>query len=623
MSTPKLDLSPLSTVALFGATGMLGSKILAALLNPPIPDYKPTVLVFLRPGKSLDQSLQGHPQLKTCELDYAKGGSALVECLRGVDAIVSVLNGPGVAAQYSILDAAIEAGVRRIYPSEFGFHQAYRAPGDPGARIMPLWDEKERFAQHLKLHPAVDSGKITYTFIGAGDLWDQKPELFWCPWAQDLDSYSVPIVGDGDALADWSDARDVANYVVASLSKPSLSVNTHLNFPSETFSQNAIVDLMRKYVRGREVHPLIFTAEEAHRYAANADEAPKNIAPNTNIPVDFYFVVKIIQGSGTFRRPRWECHWDLFPEVKRTTFEEYLKERFAYRCHNGVYRPTFQIIPGFFAQDHPDADIEAIGAVSSRNLPLPPRFGLLDESPDRWDNFRAQITDLIASSPEDTTYKVFYLSRHGQGYHNVGKEAWDDYWSKLNGDLEISWGPDPHLTPLGISQADAARSAWMLEVPHRMPVPERHYVSPLHRALHTWDKTFCDHEILAEAKLSAMILEDLREEHGIHTCDIRSPRSVIEGHFPPPRYAFEPDFSEHDLVWKPDERETKEHVKERARAVLDRIFHNDGEIYISITAHGGGTFALHEYLLDLAFSPLRLIGILPLVVKGSIVRSDL
>ena len=157
----------------------------------------------------------------------------------------------------------------------------------------------------------------------------QETEPFWCPWEQDQDTYDVPIVGDGDAPADWSHTRDVARYVVATLNQPTLSANATLNFPSETFSQNAIVDLMRKYVHGREVHPLIFTAEEAHRYAANADEAPKDIAPNTNIPVDFYFVVKIIQGSGTFRQPRWECHWDLFPEVKRTTFEEYLKERFG------------------------------------------------------------------------------------------------------------------------------------------------------------------------------------------------------------------------------------------------------------------------------------------------------
>lgn len=324
------SIAPFNTIALFGATGMLGSAVLKALLNPPVDKYKPTVIAFMRPGKSLDKSLlQSYSQLKSVEVDYPKGGAALVDKLQGVDAIITVLNGPGVASQYAILDAAIETGVRRFYPSEYGFHQAYRAPGDPGARVMPLWDEKERFAIHLKLNPAVETGKIEYTFIGAGDLYDQEPEPFWCPWARDQESYEVPVVGDGNAPADWSCMQDIANYVVASLSRPALSANKHLNFPSETLSQNALVELFRKYAKGRKVSVRYFSEQDAHRLVAHPEEAPSEIASNSNIPVDFYFVVKSIQGSGTFRRSRWDCHWDLFPEVKRATFEEYMKERFG------------------------------------------------------------------------------------------------------------------------------------------------------------------------------------------------------------------------------------------------------------------------------------------------------
>ena len=37
-------------------------------------------------------------------------------------------------------------------------------------------------------------------------------------------------------------------------------------------------------------------------------------------------------------------------------------------------------------------------------------------------------------------------------------------------------------------------------------------------------------------------------------------------------FAFEPGFTEEDLVWQSGVRETKEHVKIRAQSVLDRIF---------------------------------------------------
>ncbi|KAH9920129.1 uncharacterized protein B0H18DRAFT_957183 [Fomitopsis serialis] len=322
---------PLDTVALFGATGMLGSTFLDALLDDVVQGYKPKVLAFMRAGNSLGDRHKHHARLQVVQCDYPKGGDDLVENLCGVDALVSVLNGGGYAAHYILLDAAIKAGVKRFYPSEYGHHNLYRAPGDAGSRLLPLWDEKERFIMHLKLHPDVLAGKLEYTLVGAGDVWDQPPEPFWCPWDQDVDTYDVPVVGDGDALADWSSRKDIAHYVVATLAKPALSANAVLNFPSETISQNAMVELLRKYAgaKGRKVTVRHFSADDAHRFAADASAAPQEIAKSSAIPVDFYFVVKCLQGSGTFRRTPWECHWDLFPEVKRTTFEEYLKEKFG------------------------------------------------------------------------------------------------------------------------------------------------------------------------------------------------------------------------------------------------------------------------------------------------------
>ena len=64
------------------------------------------------------------------------------------------------------------------------------------------------------------------------------------------------------------------------------------------------------------------------------------------------------------------------------------------------------------------------------------------------------------------------------------------HWSKVNGDDTITWGPDPLLTPTGIEQALDARKLWQKEIPFGVPVPSRHYSSPLKRALDTWKTTF-------------------------------------------------------------------------------------------------------------------------------------
>lgn len=72
--------------------------------------------------------------------------------------------------------------------------------------------------------------------------------------------------------------------------------------------------------------------------------------------------------------------------------------------------------------------------------------------------------------------------------------------------------------------------------------------------------------------INCLLLQNCREEYGIHTCDLRSPLSSLRTIYPPPTYTFESSFAEDDPVWQKDERETKAHIAERARKVLEVVF---------------------------------------------------
>ncbi|KAI0669235.1 phosphoglycerate mutase-like protein [Trametes maxima] len=285
----------------------------------------------------------------------------------------------------------------------------------------------------------------------------------------------------------------------------------------------------------------------------------------------------------------------------------------------GLY-VSMQIVTGFFAQDDPKADAAAIGA-------LPARFGLLDESPDRWSTLAKRVDDLNAAASDDTCYKLFFFVRHGEGHHNVaerkyGRESWDAKWSKLNTDGEIVWGPDPDLTSVGIAQAEAARRFWETERDHGVPVPLKQYASPLRRALSTWREIFEKSELLSPDTRRVTIVEYLREHNGEHSCDMRSPRTTIARQFEPPVYEFEDGFSEEDILWT-NEREKPEHIEERARTVLGRIFAQDDETYIAITAHSG---IINGFLAAMGRPRYGLptgVGILPLVIKGHVRREIL
>lgn len=61
-----------------------------------------------------------------------------------------------------------------------------------------------------------------------------------------------------------------------------------------------------------------------------------------------------------------------------------------------------------------------------------------------WLTGRRKITELNKKADKHTTYKVVYIARHGEGYHNVaesfyGSPAWNCYWSLLSTDGNMTW----------------------------------------------------------------------------------------------------------------------------------------------------------------------------------------
>ncbi|KAF9553216.1 phosphoglycerate mutase-like protein [Agrocybe pediades] len=268
----------------------------------------------------------------------------------------------------------------------------------------------------------------------------------------------------------------------------------------------------------------------------------------------------------------------------------------------------YESFPGFFAHD-------GIQRTQTPLPAIPPSFGLLDHESGNWTRFLDTLSAMNKEAP-GVSYKFFLLSRHGQGSHNVaeakyGTEAWDDYWSTINGDGELTWGPDPKLTNLGILQAEEACKGWETEAAAGLPHPDRRYCSPLSRALHTCSIMFKN--VYPDNKRPVVVWENCREDIGLHTCDKRDTKSYIASAFPD--FVIEDGFTEEDELWHATLRETAAEITARARGVIDRIFREDGDApFISITAHGG---FINAFLAAVGrdIYPLPTGGILPIVVK--------
>lgn len=187
-------------------------------------------------------------------------------------------------------------------------------------------------------------------------------------------------------------------------------------------------------------------------------------------------------------------------------------------------------------------------------------------------------------------YKVLYMGRHGEGYHNVaeafyGTTAWDCYWAMQPGNSTATW-EDALLTPTGEGQALKANAFWQSQIANQhIPLPQSYYVSPLKRCLATASLTFTGLTVPDNRPFAPLIKEGFREANGVHTCDRRSSKSVIAAIYP--TWKFEDGFEEQDVLWKADLRESEAAQDQRAHAVLSDLFKNDKNTWISISSHSG------------------------------------
>lgn len=100
------------------------------------------------------------PVLRT---DYSP--ASLRDVLRGQDVVISIIGDSGLALQKTIIDAAIEANVKRIIPSEFGC----RTYDPEVVALMPYFAPKRASIEYLM----TKEDKISWTAVISGPFFDE------------------------------------------------------------------------------------------------------------------------------------------------------------------------------------------------------------------------------------------------------------------------------------------------------------------------------------------------------------------------------------------------------------------------------------------------------------------
>jgi len=286
----------------------------------------------------------------------------------------------------------------------------------------------------------------------------------------------------------------------------------------------------------------------------------------------------------------------------------------------------YTTITGFFQQDD-------LATASGSFDYTTHNFGLIDRAYDtdqeydpnlkktQWQRFDYQVFRLNRDSGRKVQYKVLFMGRHGEGYHNVaesyyGTPAWNCYWSEKDGNGTVTWA-DARITPDGAAQAVKANKFWSSQIDtQKIPTPESYYTSPLTRCLETAKLTFDGLHLPDRHPFIPKIKELFREAIGVHTCDRRSTKTEIHENYP--TYTFEEGFEEVDPLWDPIVRETDSAQDARTKIVLDDVFSSDDATYLSITSHSGEIGALLRVLGHRTFS-LSTGQVIPVLVKAEII----
>ncbi|KAJ5140378.1 hypothetical protein N7448_003786 [Penicillium atrosanguineum] len=269
----------------------------------------------------------------------------------------------------------------------------------------------------------------------------------------------------------------------------------------------------------------------------------------------------------------------------------------------------YTTVTGYFLQDETVTDPSTFDYVSVN-------FGLINrtypadkelkhhQSTTQWERFYNQVQKFNEDSPKNIEYKVLFLGRHGNGWHNsaetyYGTPAWNCYWAELNGNSTVTWF-DAALTPAGEAQALTTTSS-----------------APLTRTLQTANLTFNGLDLPHGSAAFAPVIKELfREGISIHTCDHRHNKSYIHSIFP--HWAIESGFSEEDNLWNGVTAETSAAQDVRSTQALGEVFFGESskkKSYVSVTSHSGEISSILRVLGHRTFS-LSTGAVIPVLVKA-------
>ena len=293
------------TVLMVGSTGMLGSKIVSALLDKGGIDVR----AMVRSANDTNEENR-----KKVEAMKAKGAAIvegdlmkperLLPLCEGVDVVVSAVgnNEVTVPGQKHLIDAAKQQGVKQFIPSDYSVDYRKLDYGD-----NDNLDKRKEVLEYLQ-----QSG-LEYTLVLNGAFMDNVGTHYMPQF--DLEHKTFQYWGDGETPLDFTTTDDTAKYVAEALSNPGLA-NTALEVAGDVLTSKQLKAAYEEATGTQLQEKSLGSVAELQAWIA----AKK---PTASSPVDYVpqqYEYTMVSGKGKLDR----LQNDRYPHIKPLTVKQFL-----------------------------------------------------------------------------------------------------------------------------------------------------------------------------------------------------------------------------------------------------------------------------------------------------------
>lgn len=293
------------TVLVAGSTGMLGSKIVAALLDKGNLDVRAMV-------RSInDSNAENRQKIDAME---AKGATivegdvmqpeTLLPACAGVDVVISAIGNSEVTApgQKNLIDAAKQQGVKRFIPSDYSVDYRKLDYGD-----NDNLDKRKEVFEYLQ-----QSG-LEYTLILNRAFMDM---IAYMPLF-DLENQTFQYWGDGEMPLDFTTTDDTAKYVAEAVSDPNLA-NTALEVAGDTLTPKQLKATYEEATGTQLTEKLLGSIAEMQAWIATKKASAKSL----NEYVFHQYMYAMVSGKGKLDR----IGNARYPNIKPMTVKQFLNK---------------------------------------------------------------------------------------------------------------------------------------------------------------------------------------------------------------------------------------------------------------------------------------------------------